>query len=735
LGDPRTKRVRSDIAREKSGGIARRIFGDAARFDPAGFKPGFALRCTAGVALPLVVALLAGRPLAGVSAAIGALSVGFASRQGVYRTRAAAMLLTALAMAVSAFIASTTSALPALNIAASGLWGLASGILASLGSTATGVGLNACIALAIFSQFRYGPSEAGSTALLVFAGGALQTLLLVSIWPLQRFTAERTVLAKAYRTLAAYADQIRASELRPPDQRPFTSLTATLADPQPFARRGEIAAFEILLDEAERIRAALGALAVDRYVLARSADARAATVVALGSASSAVLGAVATALDAGRPPQDPQGTWSALEATMARIEAEGPARTSQDARALLGQLRSAWRAAESPADDPSPASPGRALPLLRASAFPGGSGRSATRIGEALQTLRANCSPRSEYAQHGVRLGATLLLASLASHLFPLQRGYWVSLTVVLVLKPDFAATVGRGISRIAGTLLGAVVASVVAAAFRPQPQTYLVFAVLFAGLGFAVFDTNYAIYTITITAYVVFLLAFGGLPEHAALEARIEATLVGGALALAAYVLWPTWERELVPVRLAEMLERQRAYMALVLSAFTSPAPRDERALHDAQLASWLARTNAEASVDRFLGEPVRPTAVSVRAALGVLAASRRAGLALLTLQAHLTDAPAVPAAKLEALRDGLLARYDGLATALRGTGEPADAVHLRELHVALEKELGARDDEPAASLAAETDLLVDSANTMAEIIRRARAGRSAPDGTTGDR
>jgi uncharacterized membrane protein YccC len=668
------------------------------------------------VALPLAVALFSGRPAAGVPAAIGALSVGYASRQGVYRTRAAAMLLTALAMAASAFVASTTAALPALNIAAAGLWGLAFGILASLGATATGVGLNACVALALFSQFRYGPLEAATTAGLVFAGGALQTLLLVSIWPLQRFTAERGVLAKAYRTLATYADQIRTTELRPPDQRPFTSLTATLADPQPFARRGEVAAFEILLDEAERIRAALGALAVDRYVLVRAADARATAVVELGSATSAVLGAVAAALEAGRSPHDADGTWHKLDATMARIEAEGPARTVEDARALLGQLRSAWRAAAGPAEDEGLPAPGRSIPLFRASAF-----------GEALRTLRANCSPRSEYAQHGIRLAATLLLASLASHLFPLQRGYWVPLTAVLVLRPDFAATIGRGVSRIAGTLLGAVVASVVVAFFRPHAETYLVLAVAFAGLGYAVFDTNYALYTVTITAYVVFLLAFGGLPEHSSVEARIEATIVGGALALAAYAVWPTWERELVPVRLAEMLERQRAYLGLVLAAFAAPEQRDEHALHDAQLASWLARTNAEASVDRFLGEPVRPRAVSVRAALGVLAASRRAGLALLTLQAHIADEPVAPRDTLDALREGLLQRYDGLASALRGSTAPVAGPPLRELQLALDKDLTARASEPAAGLAAETDLLVDSANTMADIIRRLRAGDAA--------
>lgn len=721
MGDARTKRDRTDIAAEAARRIARRIFGDAARFDPGGFRPGFAARCTVGIAVPLTLALLAGRPLAGVSAAIGALSVGFASRQGVYRTRAAAMLLTAAAMALSAFAGSTTAAFPALNVAVAGLWGLALGIVASLGSTANAVGLNACLALAIFSQFRYDPGEAGIAALLVFAGGAFQTLLLVALWPLQRFTAERTVLAAAYRTLATYAQEIRASELRPPDQRPFTTLTETLADPQPFARRGEIAAFEMLLDEAERIRATLAALAVDRYVLDRGTAERSASVVALGSAAAAVLRAIAQALDAGRPPAGAEGDWDRLDAAMARLEEAATPRTVEDARALLGQLRAAWRTAGSPAGAVAPAA-ARSPALARASS-----------LGEALRTLRANCSPRSEYAQHGLRLGITLLLASLGSHVFPLQRGYWVPLTVLLVLKPDFAATFGRGVSRIAGTLLGAVVASLVAAVFRPQAQAYLVLAVAFAGIGYAVFDANYAVYTITVTAYVVFLLAFGGLPEHAALLERVEATLLGGALALAAYALWPTWERELVPVRLAEMLDCQRAYLDRVLGAFAVPGKHDAGELHRAQLASWLARTNAEASVDRFLAEPVRPRAVSVRAALGVLAASRRAGLALLTLQARLPAGPGRPAARhLAALREGLVASFASLAQALRESRAPQGQPPLRELQLALDRELRASADPQELSLLSETDLIVDSANTMADILRRLHL--PAPDATATD-
>ena len=68
------------------------IVADALRFNWAGIEPAFAARCTVGVAIPLVVSALAGAPLAGASAAYGALVTGLATRQGVYRTRIGAAL-------------------------------------------------------------------------------------------------------------------------------------------------------------------------------------------------------------------------------------------------------------------------------------------------------------------------------------------------------------------------------------------------------------------------------------------------------------------------------------------------------------------------------------------------------------------------------------------------------------------------------------------------------------------
>ena len=83
--------------------VARKIVADALRLNWAGLEAGFALRCSVGIAIPLIVSTAAGQPLDGVSAAYGALVTGLASRQGVYRTRVAAMFGAGAVLAVSGF--------------------------------------------------------------------------------------------------------------------------------------------------------------------------------------------------------------------------------------------------------------------------------------------------------------------------------------------------------------------------------------------------------------------------------------------------------------------------------------------------------------------------------------------------------------------------------------------------------------------------------------------------------
>ncbi len=701
-----------------------RLVRQALAIDPRGIEVRFGLRCAIGVAVPLLVSYAAHQPLDGVSAAIGAMAAGFASRQGVYRTRAAAMLLTSAAMAFSAFVGALSGPYPVANIALFAIWGIALGVLGSLGSAATTVGVNSAIALVVCGHYPYVPSDALPQACFVFLGGALQTVLLVSIWPLQRFTAERRVLAAAYRSLSAYASSLPATNLSSPASGSLATVSDTLADPHPFARRSELVAFESLLDEGERIRGALAALATDRHLLDDYGAADAADETRqLAADAHPILEEIAAAVADGRAPSELGAAWhaadlraNALEELASLVPFGGTA--VDDARALLAAMRTAWRAAGVPADRSSSASPSRphAPQPFALSA-----------LGEALETLRANCSPRSVFAQHAIRLGGMLVVAGLLERWLPLQRAYWIPLTAVIVLRPDFTATFTRGIARVAGTIGGAVIAGLITALVHPAGEVFLILAIGFAAAGYMLFSVNYAVFSVSITCYVVFLLAYAGAPEHLSAVDRVGATFLGGVLALLSYAIWPTWSRDHVPDDLAELIEAQRRQTALVLHGYIDPGTFDVRGTREAQLASWRARSTAEAAVDQMVAEPVRPRGLRVDTALALVAAGRRYGIAVLTLYSRLPAHDAVANPQLALLAAELDQALHAIAEALRNRTHDVIAMpRLRATQVELKRALDQAPEPNLAAIVSETDLLVESVQAMLDALRRNAAAEA---------
>ncbi len=108
-----------------------------------------ALRCTIGVAVPLLVGLAIDQPLVGVFGAAGAVGVGFGSFQGAYRGRAGLMLLVAAGMAFSVFIGSLAGHSNMATVAVAALWAFAGGLLVALGHGPSFVGLQSIVAVLI----------------------------------------------------------------------------------------------------------------------------------------------------------------------------------------------------------------------------------------------------------------------------------------------------------------------------------------------------------------------------------------------------------------------------------------------------------------------------------------------------------------------------------------------------------------------------------------------------------
>jgi hypothetical protein len=204
---------------------------------------------------------------------------------------------------------------------------------------------------------------------------------------------------------------------------------------------------------------------------------------------------------------------------------------------------------------------------------------------------------------------------------------------------------------------------------------------------------------------------------------------LIGGVLALLAYALWPTWERTQAPGLVADLLDAYRAYIAAVMAGYLDPQRADQARLDATRLAARVARSNAEASVARLRDEPAR-SGDEVDRLSGVLANSHRIAHATISLEAglyHVSRAPETDALRVFAADvDTALCRD---AEALReGTCPPPNMVSLRadQRTIVADMRSASGQDEPidgdgypAALLAAETDRLTDSINTITAILR----------------
>ena len=70
--------------------------------------------------------------------------------------------------------------------------------------------------------------------------------------------------------------------------------------------------------------------------------------------------------------------------------------------------------------------------------------------------------------------------------------GYWIPLTVVMVLRPETAHTYTRCVGRVGGNVIGIVVASALILLLHPTGFAAAALAVVFLGVAYAVSDFGY---------------------------------------------------------------------------------------------------------------------------------------------------------------------------------------------------------------------------------------------------
>ena len=676
------------------------------------------LRNTAAVTLPLAAGLATQHLGIGLGIAVGALNTMFSDQPGPYRLRMNRMLAASAAAGVSAFVGYTLGHSDALITFAALLWGFGGALLVALGTDAGRIGLISMILLVVTAAFPAAPREAIGPALLFFGGGLLLTLLAVAAWPLQRYRPERSALAQLCRGLAADARHRGDSSQAPPMTQALTDVENLLHGSY-RSRGAAMEAFRVLAELIERVRLELLALGnLDEHCTDAALKA---TLQRLREYAARALDALAAALDAGASPLAASAALEGFDAALASLNStHADALDAHDRRALTiglahahalgGQLRAAARNAD------FAGSRGE----LRLEAHDARLPRE-LRPRNALAILRANLRLSSIACRHAIRCGVCLALAVAGERLWGIPHGYWIPMTTAIVLKPDFAGTFSFGLLRVIGTLLGlALTTALLHVAFGTEWQRLALLALLC--FGFRQLTTmHYGLGVMLLTGMIVVLLTFEGISPSETMSARALGTSLGSALALLAYIAWPTWERGRVRVALADMLDSYRHYFLAMLND-------DRRVRVDVRSATRGARTNAQASLDRLRSEP-RPERALVAMAEGVFANANRFLRAAMALEAARQGPTLLPArAQASAFAQRIDAELARAAQDLRsGAPAPRDA-QLREQQraLAVALETAAADDAErvlAAAWIEGSDRITDSVNTLTHLLDARKA------------
>ena len=698
-------------------------FKKSLRLDFSQSDPVVAARNALGIAVPLVLGVAIGSIPIAVFGAVGAMFAAFSDRPGSYRLRLSRMGLTSLAAGIGGGLSVLSSQSFMLSLLLIAVFSFISGMLMALGPVVAQIGIAGTAVAIVLNGFDLPPSSALGIAAVVTAAGLLQSLLAIAGWPVHRHAPERAVLADVYAALAQRTRSQHPQMMAPGAGAKLAAARATISGfghghgPSMQSYRG-------LLDEAERIRLEVIALAycLERFErVGRTVQSQ--SVHSLLMATGTVMDAVSNCLRKGKVfdasvLQPAAMAMDQLQDVMNDHPDSPTGRfASLHARALAGQLRACSRMVTPGAVE------GR---IVEDTATVGG-----IRVAfqAPLDTLRANLRLDSAIARHAIRLAVLVTATDGLARLLPDNtRGYWISLMVLLLLRPDFAATLFRTSARLVGTLVGLVIgtgATFMVGSSNPYGLVALivvfVFGVRLAGAPNALFMG------VWMSAYLVALLDLAGVPAGEVAVPRLLDTVLAGVLVVAATVVWPAWERSYLPARLAELLAAYRRY----LSAVTDPAA-GKASIDNARIAARLARSNAQTSLDRTQAEPVAGRA-TLSVGQGLLVQSHLFIQAAMVIDAaRLSVAAAhVP---VEAILAPLAPFVADAATTLKAcetavlAGVPArGAINLRSSYTTM------LDTLPAVSLKSDTvqpairdaaDSIANSVDTIVHLLRERSGG-----------
>lgn len=216
-----------------------------------------------------------------------------------------------------------------------------------------------------------------------------------------------------------------------------------------------------------------------------------------------------------------------------------------------------------------------------------------------------NLNFKSDIFRHAVRVSVATLAGYIISSFLAFGHGYWILLTIIVIMKPGYSLTKQRNVQRLIGTLAGALVGFLSMFLIK-DPKVLFVLMILFMMLTYVFIRTNYLIAVTMTTPYVLLLFhLLYPIDFRTILTDRVIDTAIGSAISfIASLLIIPSWEHERISDFMTAAVEANIAYFKDVAGAFLGkPAT-----VHQYKLSrknAFVALANLSDALSRMLSEP----------------------------------------------------------------------------------------------------------------------------------
>ncbi|MEU0793865.1 FUSC family protein [Amycolatopsis sp. NPDC005961] len=475
-------------------------------------------RAVIALAVPLAVAYAAGDIAVGALISTGALPAVLSESAGPYRYRARRLGGATLAATAGYAVGLLTGGTPALSVPAVILVAAVSALISAAGSNASVAGLQ----MFVFCVLGTGQHATGVRVEVLFGFFCLGAVWSLSValasWTFRATSPERSAVAHVYVELAAM-------------------LSATDEAVSRVARHRLTTAMNTAYDQLLTARSWLsGRDAAYRHLLNL-----------LSATTPAVEASVAMVNAGRRTPREVIDHFVALSATVLASQPlpEPPPMPDDETDPVLAALYAG---------------------LVRIGKGDDRKRREPTPWYRRLRTWAGSLASGPLTWIAALRLTLCVAIAEVVGLLVPFERSYWITLTVGIVLKPDFGSVFGRAVLRGIGTVVGVGVGAIV---LGVGGQGWLLVALIaiFAG-GVAVGKVrNYGILSAFVTPLIILQMDLANTGSWDVVVARLVDTVLGCVIVLVfGYLLWPGSRRPQVGGRLADGLDAVAKYVSHAL-------------------------------------------------------------------------------------------------------------------------------------------------------------------------